>query len=254
VTVSLPALDVRAIVLDIEGTTTPVDFVYKVLFPYARARAADYLVREWGNDACREAVALLREERAHEVAQDSSRPDVAHDFGPAEVAQDFSPAVAADYVASLMDQDRKSRALKMLQGLIWEQGYRGGALRGQVYPDVPPALERWNARGLCVCIYSSGSVLAQQLLFGSTAAGDLTRYLQGYFDTAVGPKTSADSYTRIAQSLGVAASHALFVSDVGAELDAASAAGLRTALCVRPGTAPPASSHPIIRDFGDVLD
>ena len=242
-TVSLSALHIRAVVLDIEGTTTPIDFVYKVLFPYARAHAAGHLVREWANAACREAVALLREEH---------RQDEAEDFSPA--VADFSPVVAADYVASLMDQDRKSRGLKMLQGLIWERGYRGGELHGDVYPDVPSALERWNARGVRVCIYSSGSVLAQQWLFGSTRAGDLTRFLDGHFDTAVGPKASVDSYTHIVQSLGVAASDVLFVSDVAAELDAASAAGLHTALCIRPGVAQPAAPvHPVIHTFDEII-
>jgi enolase-phosphatase E1 len=239
VTLNLSALHIRTVLLDIEGTTTPIDFVYKTLFPYARAHAADYLAREWASVACREAVALLGDEM--------------------NAAQDLSPAVVADYVASLMDQDRKSRGLKMLQGLIWEKGYRDGNLHGEVYPDVPPALERWNASGLRVCIYSSGSVLAQQLLFGSTSAGDLTRHIQGYFDTAVGPKTSADSYRRIVQSLGATAPDVLFVSDVAAELDGACAADLRTALCVRADattspTLPRPAAYPVIHAFHEIAN
>ena len=113
-----------------------------------------------------------------------------------------------------MDRDKKSPGLKALQGLIWQDGYKSGELRGQVYPDVPPALERWRARGLDLHIYSSGSVLAQQLLFGSTDAGDLTRFLTGYFDTAVGPKTSPASYRVISEQIHAVPAEVLFVSDV----------------------------------------
>lgn len=238
-TVSLGALQTRALLLDIEGTTTPIEFVYEVLFPYARSHAAEYLARHQDSADCRNAVALLRTET--------------------DVAQDSSPA---QMVFSLMDRDRKSPGLKLLQGLIWEDGYKSGELRGQVYPDVAPALERWRARSLGIYIYSSGSVLAQQLLFGSTAGGDLTEFLGGYFDTGVGPKTSPDSYRVISERIQVAPSKTLFVSDVVQELDAALSAGLRTALCVRGradliGSAPhpqAVGTHPVIRSFDEILD
>ncbi len=251
-TVGLPrgghALDV--IVLDIEGTTTPIDFVYNVLFPYARAHVAEYLRLEGQSEACRAAIALLAEERAKDVAK-----DVVQGFSPAEiVAKGFSPAEIVAYIHWLMDRDRKSPGLKALQGLIWQEGYRSGELRGQVYGEVPAALEGWRSSGRRVCIYSSGSVLAQQLLFQTTAAGDLTRFLSGYFDTAVGPKTSSDSYRRIVETLGVAPDRALFVSDVVDELDAARTAGMRTALCVRAPASPPADAgaHPVVRSFDEI--
>jgi enolase-phosphatase E1 len=235
VTVSLSALHTRALLLDIEGTTTPIEFVYQVLFPYARDHAAEYLARHHDSAACRDAVALLRKESG--------------------VAQDFSPAKILEYVFSLMDRDKKSPGLKALQGLIWQDGYKSGELRGQVYPDVPPAFERWRARGLDIYIYSSGSVLAQQLLFGSTKAGDLTKVLKGYFDTAVGPKTSPDSYRVISERVHIAPSEMLFISDVVQELDAARASGMCTVLCVR-GTDAPShpESHPIIRSFDEIGD
>jgi enolase-phosphatase E1 len=244
VTVSLSALHIRAVVLDIEGTTTPVDFVYKVLFPYARAHTAAYLAREWASPACREAVALLREEY---------RQDEAEDFTPA--VADFNPVVVTHYVASLMDQDRKSPGLKRLQGLVWERGYRDGELQGDVYADVAPALERWTAQGLGVFIYSSGSVLAQRMLFGSTRIGDLTPFLQGYFDTTVGPKTASASYAQIVDAIGMTPTAVVFISDVPAELDAAGAAGLRTVLCVRPGANESShTAHAVIHDFRELLD
>jgi enolase-phosphatase E1 len=149
-----------------------------------------------------------------------------------------------------MDRDRKSTGLKSLQGKIWEEGYRAGDLRGEVYPDVPPALERWRREGVDVAIFSSGSVQAQRSLFGSTAAGDLTRFIRDYFDTTTGPKTAPMSYARIAAALERSPSEVLFVSDITAELDAALTAGMQTALCVRePGTAAPAGAHPVIRTF-----
>ena len=149
-----------------------------------------------------------------------------------------------------MERDRKSTELKSLQGKIWEEGYRVGDLRGEVYPDVPPALERWRRQGIDIAIFSSGSVQAQRSLFTSTAAGDLTRFIRAYFDTTTGPKTAPDSYARIAAALERSPSEVLFLSDVGAELDAARTAGMRTALCVRtPGSAAPTGTHPVIHAF-----
>jgi enolase-phosphatase E1 len=152
-----------------------------------------------------------------------------------------------------MDQDRKSTGLKSLQGKIWEEGYRAGDLRGEVYPDVPPALERWRRQGIDVAIFSSGSVQAQRSLFTSTAAGDLTRFIRAYFDTTTGAKTAPDSYARIAAALQRSPSEVLFLSDVGAELDAARTAGMRTALCVRTPASPPSTvAHPVIHAFDEL--
>lgn len=232
-------LGVRAVVLDIEGTTTPVEFVYDVLFPFARVHAAEYLERERSSSACRAAVVLLGDEQSADRARGESPPEA-----------------LAEYVGWLIERDRKSRGLKALQGLIWQDGYRTGELRGQVFEDVAPALERWRARGLNIYIYSSGSVLAQRSLFQTTNGGDLTNLLSGYFDTGVGPKTSSDSYRTIIKEIDVAPGQALFVSDVPGELDAAQSEGLRTALCDR-RVVPPAAgavSHPVIHSFDDIHD
>jgi enolase-phosphatase E1 len=142
-----------------------------------------------------------------------------------------------------MDLDRKSPSLKRIQGQIWENGFKGGELKAELFPDVAPALARWKQAGIDVAIYSSGSVLAQRLIFGTTQYGDLTREIDAYFDTAVGPKRESDSYAAIARELGVAPQSILFLSDVTAELDAASSAGCRTALVARPGN-PPQPSRP----------
>ncbi len=211
-------MTVRAIVLDIEGTTTPIAFVYDVLFPYARAHLREYL----GEVPDPDAINLLKEERLRDAA----------------AAPDDSIDSLAKYVEWLMDRDRKSPGLKALQGLVWQRGYRDGSLKGMVFPDVPRALARWHEAGIKIAIYSSGSVLAQRLLFSTTSFGDLTPLLTGFFDTSSGAKTFEDSYRRIAGALGCSPPEMLFVSDVTAEIDAARNAGCQVTLCVRPGNAP----------------
>jgi enolase-phosphatase E1 len=234
VTISLSATGTRAVLLDIEGTTTPIDFVYKTLFPFARTHAADYLRREGGTPACREAVDQLAREREADIGSG--------DFDPSGSGDGFTHSDVLEYMIWLMDRDRKSPGLKALQGLIWQEGYQRGELRGEVYVDVPRAFERWRAGGRNIYIYSSGSVLAQQLLFEGSTAGDLARFLNGYFDTAVGAKTSPDSYGVIAARIERPTREILFVSDVIAELDAARAAGVQTVLCVRDSRTPSHSS------------
>jgi enolase-phosphatase E1 len=152
-----------------------------------------------------------------------------------------------------MDRDRKSTGLKALQGRVWEDGYRRGELRGQVYPDVPRAFERWRRDGREIAIFSSGSVLAQRLLFAHTGAGDLTPFLRAHFDTVIGAKGDPESYRRIAAALERDPRDVLFVSDVDRELDAARAAGLPTRLCVRaPAALGAPGSHVPITTFDEI--
>ena len=232
---------IRGILLDIEGTTTPLTFVTDVLFPYARAHAKEFLDRRRGEPDVQADLALLR--REHEGDERAGAT-------PPPWRDDVESAVA--YIHALMDQDRKSTALKALQGRIWEEGFRSGALHGDVYPDVLPALDRWRRRGLVLAIFSSGSVLAQKLLFGTTPGGDLNRHLAAYFDTTTGPKKDPESYRRIAESLGLEPVAVLFVSDVVEELDAARAAGMATALCVRGAHPSPPPTHPVVTTFDGV--
>ena len=198
------------LLLDIEGTTTPIAFVTETLFPYARARLEAFLAREG---------------RAAEA-----------------------PGFLAE-----MDRDSKSAALKELQGRIWVEGYASGHLVGAVFDDVPRAFAAWHAAGRRIAIYSSGSVLAQRCLFRHSSAGDLSRFIAAYYDTAVGPKQDAASYTRIAAAAEVDTASMLFVSDVVRELDAARSAGMRTVLADRPGNAAqPAHPYRVIRTFDEI--
>jgi enolase-phosphatase E1 len=159
------------------------------------------------------------------------------------------------YLHWLMDRDRKSTGLKSLQGKIWEDGYRAGELKSEVYPDVPPALERWRGQGIDIAIFSSGSVQAQRSLFRHTMSGDLTGFIRAYFDTTTGPKNNPESYGRIASSLEHPPSCVLFISDVATELDAARMSGMRTALCSRAAESPSsARAHPVIQTFDQLTD
>lgn len=210
------------ILSDIEGTTTAIAFVHRSLFPYAASALEDFLARH------------------------GDEPDVA------AILAD----VPGDKLATLrgwMAADAKVTPLKALQGLIWDQGYAQGALRGHLWPDVAEGLRAWHARGLHLAIYSSGSEQAQRLLFRHSEAGNLEPLFEGFFDTRMGAKREAASYTRIAQAWGAPAPCMLFLSDVAEELDAAREAGLGTCQLVRPGDGTLASGrHPEAADFGTV--
>jgi enolase-phosphatase E1 len=243
VTFSLKDRAIRAILLDVEGTTTPVGFVYDVLFPFARTRLGGYLGNPNHAGTARDVVKLLRREWATDLPARRELSDW----------RDDAPETAATYLEWLMDRDVKSPALKLLQGLIWEGGYRSGELQGQVFGDVPPAFVRWRDASVAIAIYSSGSVLAQRLLFGATPHGDLTPFISGFFDTGVGAKRSPDSYRRIAAELDQAPRDVLFVSDTSAELDAARSAGCQVLIAERPGnrSAGPSTAE-AIRSFDEI--
>jgi enolase-phosphatase E1 len=239
---------IRAILLDIEGTTTPIDFVYKTLFPYARANVERFLLEHAGGPDVRAGVDALREQHRADAGEDINPPKWVADSPDTELAS------ATTYALWLMGRDSKCPALKSLQGKIWQEGYAKGQLRGEVYPDVPPAFARWSRQGKIIVIFSSGSVLAQKLLFSSTTAGDLTRNLRAHFDTTTGPKSMPTSYLKIAETLATEPRAILFISDVERELDAAEAAGMHTALCVRTESAEQlAGTHWIIHSFEEIF-
>ncbi|MBV8436372.1 MAG: acireductone synthase [Silvibacterium sp.] len=225
--------------LDIEGTTSPISFVHDVLFPYARARMADYIARSSDRPELQGNLRQL----AHENAIDRSKgaPVI---YYPQRLSQDPAETLKAStaYLVWLMDQDRKSTVLKSIQGRIWAEGYERGDLRSEVFPDVPPAFDRWH-RTARIAIYSSGSVEAQRYLFRYTQAGDLSPFVDAYFDTNTGPKLESASYSKIAATLNAKPADVLFISDSIRELDAARDAGMLTRLSLRPGNASVADDH-----------
>jgi enolase-phosphatase E1 len=238
----------QAILLDIEGTTTPIDFVFRTLFPYARLRLKQFLLKHGNEPGIREDVDALRKQHRDDAAEQLNPPHWADDTPGVELES------AAAYGMWLIDRDSKCSALKSLQGKIWQEGYRAGDLRGEVYPDVPLALARWSSQGKTISIFSSGSILAQKMLFGSTVDGDLTGFLGAYFDTTTGPKNTPESYLKIAKALAVDPSNILFISDIEKELDAARDAGMQTALCVRTEpTESVASTHQVIHSFEEIF-
>ncbi len=225
----------RGILLDVEGTTSAIAYVYDVMFPFARTGLPSFLERQWDSPA-------LVEVR-HQVASDTQCPAAANDRATFETE-----------IRRLMDADVKATGLKQLQGLIWEAGFHSGELVAHVYDDVAPAMHRWQQAGFDLRIYSSGSVHAQQLFFGHTTAGDLLHSFTGHYDTTIGNKREVDSYLRIADDWQRRPSDILFLSDVVAELDAARAAGMQTCLCLRPGNAEvdPNQGHPTCSEFGEI--
>lgn len=213
---------VEAVVMDIEGTTTSIDFVTSVLYPYARERLPDFVRRHRSEP---EVAAIMDEAR--------------------EVGGVHNDEAVVVRMCHWMERDQKVPPLKELQGLIWEEGYRSGELVSHVYPDVPPALWAWHAQGIRLYIYSSGSAHAQRLIYGHTVAGDLTPLLSGFFDTRMGHKREVTSYERIAEAIGASPRCILFLSDVRQELDAAREAGWRTVWLMREGMPMPglAAAH-----------
>jgi enolase-phosphatase E1 len=239
---------VRTILLDIEGTTTPLTFVHDTLFPYARSHVREFLEQHHASAHVRPDLAGLREENGADMRAALTPP--ALDY--TSVRSELESTVA--YVKWLMARDRKSTALKSLQGKIWEEGYQGGTLRAPVFDDVPRAFDRWSRQNRSVAMFSSGSVLAQELLFSHTTAGDLTRYISAYFDTTSGAKIDASSYEEVAARLQQSAHGMAFISDVSAELDAASRAGLQVLLCERIGNRlEPPGPYTRIGDFNVIF-
>lgn len=224
-----PDSRIRAIVTDIEGTTSSIRFVHDVLFPYARRRLPAFVVTH------------------------ADAPDVQHWMHEAAKEAEFVSAKQQEVIDLLIrwiDEDRKSPALKALQGMMWAEGYAAGDFRGHVYVDVPESLRAWKARRIPVYIYSSGSIEAQRQLFAHSEGGDLSDLLSGHFDTGTGPKRSADSYRAIAETIGLSPSQILFLSDIVEELDAAKLAGMATIMLARaPDTCPADDRHRCVADF-----
>ncbi len=229
--------DCRGLLLDIEGTTSSLSFVYDVMFPAIRRDLSSFLHNHWQDDDVQLACQRIARDAAVGVEQWSGS-------NPARQRE-----VVEREVLRLMDGDVKATGLKQLQGLIWRHGFESGELQAHVYPEVPGCLARWREAGIDVRVYSSGSIQAQRLFFGHTEAGDLLPLFSGHYDTTVGPKNASASYTKIAADWGLAADQILFVSDVVAELDAASTAGLQAALCQRPGNADVATGHGYVEVF-----
>ncbi|HKR61809.1 MAG TPA: acireductone synthase [Pyrinomonadaceae bacterium] len=241
------ATEIRALLLDIEGTITPISFVHDILFPFARNHVRDYLSEYFGTANVQEDVAALK--REHALDQERGEQP------PRSDNSNWSIDTAVAYVNWLIERDRKSPALKSLQGKIWEKGYRDGTLKAPLFDDVITNLQRLRARKLRTAIFSSGSVLAQKLLLAHTNTGDHTELIDQYFDTGVGSKVSSASYLEIARRLELLPEEIIFVSDVTNELNAGREAGMTSLLCLRPGNPPQSAGEhfDVIQTFSEIL-
>ena len=228
----------EVILLDVEGTTSSIDFVYDVLFAYAKEHISAFLQTN-SQDA---EILKISQALAKETGVDA---DIGDSSGCTQIV------LAA---MELMNKDVKSTPLKALQGRIWKAGFDSGQLVSHVFDDVPPSLANWANSGIDIRIYSSGSIEAQELFFRHTAAGDLTPYLRGHYDTTTGSKREQESYWKISRHIGVQPEQILFLSDVGSELDAARAVGMATGATMRPGNRPFESyyNHEQIETFTDI--
>ncbi len=229
--VQFPHGTVSAILTDIEGTTTAISFVHDVLFPYAKKNVAQYLMAHQGDPAVAQII--------QEVKDTAGTPQA-----------DLEQVIAT--LLSWMQQDKKITCLKTLQGMMWEDGYMKGDFQGHLYEDAYQQMKNWKSEGFPLYVYSSGSVKAQQLLFGHSNYGDLTPLFSGYFDTKTGGKKETASYQAIAQKIGVAPGSVLFLSDTVEELNAASAAGMQTLLLCRDGAAPTGCVYTSVTTFNQI--
>lgn len=223
-------MPIKAILTDIEGTTSSVRFVFDVLFPYAKTHLPQF------------------------VRERAAEPEVAAQLNAVRAESGETGAEAERVIEILLGwiaEDRKATPLKALQGMVWEQGYRSGEIQGHVYADAVQAMRYWQAVGYALYVYSSGSIQAQKLIFGYSEVGDLTSLFSGYFDTTSGGKREAASYARIADAIGLPAGDILFLSDVVQELDAAREAGLKTCGLAREGGS--LAGHPTVASFTEIL-
>ncbi len=221
---------IKAVITDIEGTTTSLSFVKDTLFPYSRAHIADFV-----------------RNHAHESPVKTLLEDVCQVVGEQLTTEQITIQLL-DWI----DQDKKVTPLKSLQGLLWEAGYQKGDFAGHLYQDVAENLKKWHSQGLALYVYSSGSVHAQKLLFAHTDFGNLTPLFSDYFDTHVGGKQQASSYSHIAESIGLPAEQLLFLSDISEELNAAKAAGFATIQLVRDAPLDTQATHTQVASFNDI--
>ena len=218
---------IKAILTDIEGTTSSLSFVKDVLFPYSKEKLRDF-VRKHSEDP--RVQRILRE------------------------VQEEEPGDPVETLLRWIDKDRKATPLKELQGLIWEEGYKSGELKGHIYEDAYRKLKEWHERGIPIYVYSSGSVKAQKLLFRHTQYGDINYLFSGYFDTKIGNKKDSESYGRIAQEIGLKPKEILFLSDNPDEIRAAAKAGMKVIRFAREGENEIIENfpYPQVRSFDEI--
>lgn len=225
---------IKYILTDIEGTTSSISFVHEVLFPYSQKHLSQYIDRHFHEHKIQE---ILAEVKTTVLAENGE-----------EINLEEAVFTLKDWIV----QDRKHKALKELQGMIWEDGYKAGHFKGHVYEDVLPQFQAWKKAGFKLGVYSSGSVAAQKLIFSYSVVGDLTIFFSNYFDTTVGHKREVNAYKNILKELALSENEVLFLSDIEEELDAAQQAGMKTILLDRDHTRTK-TKHQKVKDFSEII-
>ncbi|MEJ5172244.1 MAG: acireductone synthase [Hydrogenothermaceae bacterium] len=225
-------MDIKAIITDIEGTTTPISFVKDVLFPYSYRKIEEFLKNQWEDGEVKKIVENIKQIEG----------------------RDLSFEEVVNTLRRWIEEDRKITPLKQLQGIIWEDGYKSGELKGYIYPDAYEKLKDWFDKSIKLYVYSSGSVKAQKLLFSHTNYGDITYLFSGYFDTNIGSKLESESYRKISESIGVYPENILFLSDNPQEVIAAAQSGMKVYRLVRPNDTEYIENfpHPQITSFKNI--
>jgi len=218
------------LLLDIEGTTCPVSFVSDILFPFAKQELSNYIKQSWDKILHNKPIQAAIKEWLDDESPESMQ--IKQQVAKQEIDEMDG---LIQYLKHLISIDKKSTALKDLQGKIWEHGYNIGELKSQLFPESAECLRKWHEQGLTLSVYSSGSIQAQKLLYRHSPAGDLEKLFSHWFDTHTGPKKSAESYTKIAEQLHSSPNRIWFVSDNGAECDSARLAGMHTLFSLRDG-------------------
>lgn len=234
----------KVVLLDIEGTTSAIDFVHTTMFDYARNNLEGFLLSSFETKETTEALVVF--------AQNENHPSLAAFFEGASSKTEKITRIV-NLATQRMKEDSKATGLKALQGLVWRKGFNNGELKGHIYNDVPDAFSRWKKSGITIAIYSSGSILAQKIYFANTTFGNLGTLISHHFDTTSGPKRISSSYENITNIINVKADDILFLSDVTEELDAAKAAGMATGLLIRPGNKPAGNKDHIAYDDFNTL-
>lgn len=218
---------IKAILTDIEGTTSSINYVKDVMFEYSKNRLKDYLQKHWKEDHVKNIVKSLSQ----------------------KLEKDIDLQTAVLVFKDFIEKDIKDTLLKELQGHIWEEGFKSGELKGHIYEDAYIKLKELKEKGYKIFVYSSGSIKAQKLFFGHSSYGDITYLFDGFFDTTVGSKKDPDSYLKIASTIGLDPKEILFLSDIEDEINAAKKAGMKTCLVSREN---PCEKEGCIKDFKEI--
>lgn len=236
------AKNLKGVLLDIEGTTSPIEYVHQKLFSFAKENLESYLLVHWDDKQIKDILSKMKDD----FVSSGGKPE--------DLLQNSEKGrkSLSEFIIKLINSDSKGTPLKELEALIWEDGYRDGRLAGEVFPDVPVALKRWTKKNLVVCIYSSGDIKSQRSIFSTTRYGDLTKYIFSYFDTKVGPKKESESYDRISGMLGLDPEQICFISDSYEELLASSEAGFVSIFSERGLPSPKDNSFPRINSFDEI--